>query len=79
MSKLYSERFKVDAVALVESGISRRQVCVDLGVSRFSLHKWITDSCLEIHGMSPSGDLAVAKEMSAALKRIGELDMGNEV
>lgn len=36
--------------------------CVDLGISRSSLQKWITDSRLETHGMSPSGDLAVAKE-----------------
>ncbi|MBB3025572.1 hypothetical protein QEV13_06445 [Trueperella pyogenes] len=27
MPKLYSEQFTADAVALVESGISRRQVC----------------------------------------------------
>lgn len=39
MSKLYSEQFKADAVALVESGISRRQVCADLGISRSSLQK----------------------------------------
>ncbi|STC67950.1 transposase-like protein [Corynebacterium diphtheriae] len=39
MPKLYSEQFKADAVALVESGISRRQVCADLGISRSSLQK----------------------------------------
>lgn len=65
MPKLYSEQFKADAVALVESGISRRQVCVSLGISRSSLQKWITDSRLETHGMSPSGNPAVAKEMKA--------------
>lgn len=63
----------------MESGISRRKVCVDLGISRSSLHKWIMDSRLETHGMSPSGDRAVAQEMSAALKRIRELEMENEV
>lgn len=63
----------------MESGISRRQVCVDLGISRFSLQKWITDSRLETYGMSPSGDRAVAKDMSALLKRIRELNMENEV
>ncbi|CAB0647451.1 hypothetical protein FRC0493_01111 [Corynebacterium diphtheriae] len=31
MPKIYSEQFKADAVALVESGMSRRQVCADLG------------------------------------------------
>lgn len=61
-------------MALVESGISRRQVCVDLGISRSSLQKWIMDWRLETHGMSPSGDPAVAKEMSVAFKRIRELE-----
>lgn len=72
--KLYSEQFKADAVALVESGMSRRQVCADLGVSRSSLQKWITDARLQAHGMSPSSDPEVAKEMSAALKPIRELE-----
>ncbi|WP_406710031.1 transposase [Trueperella pyogenes] len=70
MPELYSEQFKADAVALVESGMSRRQVCADLGVSRSSLQKWITDARLQAHGMSPSNDPEVVKEMSAALKRI---------
>lgn len=79
MPKIYSEQFKADAVALVESGMSRRQVCADLGVSRSSLQKWVTDARLHAHGMSPSSDPEVAKEMSAALKRIRELEMENEV
>lgn len=79
MPKIYNEQFKADAVALVESGMSRRQVCADLGVSRSSLQKWVTDARLQAHGMSSSSDPEVAKEMSAALKRIGELEMENEV
>lgn len=79
MPKLYNEQFKADAVALVDSGMSRRQVCADLGISRSSLQKWITDTRLKAHGMSPSNDPEVAKEMSAALKRIRELEMENEV
>lgn len=79
MPKVYSEQFKADAVALVESGMSRRQVCADLGISRSSLQKWITDARLQTHGMSPSNDPVVAKEVSAALKRIRELEMENEV
>lgn len=79
MPKICSEQFKAGAVALVESGMSRRQVCADLGVSRSSLQKWITDACLQAYGMSPSNDPEVAKEMSAVLKRIRELEMENEV
>ncbi|MEW6932237.1 helix-turn-helix domain-containing protein [Trueperella pyogenes] len=67
MPKIYNEQFKADAIVLVESGMSRRQVCADLGISRSCLQKWIIDARLEDHGMSPSSDPAVAKEMSAAL------------
>ncbi|MBB4071398.1 transposase-like protein [Canibacter oris] len=31
MPKLYSQQFKADAVALVNPGIARRQVCADWG------------------------------------------------
>ena len=79
MPKLYNDQFKADAVVLVESGISRWQVCADLGISRSRLLKWITQARLKDHGMSPSSDPAVAQEMSAAVKRIRELEMENEV
>lgn len=39
----------------------------------------VTDARLQAHGMSPSNDPVVAKEMSAVLKRIRELEMENEV
>ena len=32
MPKIYSEEFKRDAVALVNSGMTQRQVCTDLGI-----------------------------------------------
>lgn len=54
--ELYSDQFKADAVALVESGVARCQVCADLGISRSSLQKWINESRLSAHGMSPSSD-----------------------
>ncbi|AWE42997.1 transposase [Actinobaculum sp. 313] len=79
MARLYSEQFMADAVVLVESGISRGYVCVDLGISRSLLQEWITEACLDVHGMSSSSDLAVVKEMCAALKRIRELEMENVV
>ena len=40
MPKMYSEEFKRDAVALVNSGMTQRQVCTDLGISRSSLQNW---------------------------------------
>lgn len=79
MPKLYSDQFKADAVGLVESGIARSQVCADLGISRSSLQKWINESRLSAHGMSPSTDSQVNKEMRAALRRIRELEEENAV
>lgn len=63
----------------MNSGIARRQVCADLGVSRSSLQKWINEARLESYGMSPSADAQVNKEMSAALRRIRELEEENAV
>ena len=37
MPEIYSDEFKRDAVALVESGISQPQVSKDLGVSESAL------------------------------------------
>lgn len=51
---------RLEAVALVESGMSRRQVCADLGISRSSSQKWTTQARLKDHGMSSSSDPVVA-------------------
>ncbi|WP_434737329.1 transposase [Gleimia hominis] len=79
MPKAYSDQFKADAVALVESGMGRCQVCADLGVLRSWLQKWVMDARLVSHGINPSSDPETVKLMRAALKRIRELEMENEV
>lgn len=43
----------------MSSGIARRQVCADLGVSRSSLQKWINEARLDAYGMSPSAGVQV--------------------
>lgn len=75
----YSEEFKRDAVALVESGIAQKTVCRDLGISRTALQSWVRDARFKAHGMAPSKDPDEQREMRAALKRIRELEMENEV
>lgn len=77
--RIYSDEFKRDAVALVESGISQRQVCKDLGISKSALTVWVRDAKFQSHGMTPAKDPADRQEMSAALKRIRELEQENEV
>ena len=48
----YSEEFKRDAVALVESGIAQKTVCKDLGISKSALGAWIQDSRFKTFGGS---------------------------
>ena len=40
----YTDEFKRDAVALVESGIPQKQVVKDLGVAKTTLQAWLRDA-----------------------------------
>lgn len=79
MPRIYSDEFKRDAVALVESGLSQRTVCKDLGISKSALAAWVQDARFKTYGMTPSKNPDEQREMRAALKRIRELEMENEV
>ena len=54
MPSKYSEEFKRDAVALVESGLTQKTVCKDLGISKSALAAWIQDARFTSYGMTPS-------------------------
>lgn len=75
----YTDEFKRDAVALVESGIAQKTVCKDLGISKSALQVWVRDAKFSSHGMIPSKDPDEQRQMAAAVKRIRELEMENEV
>ncbi len=75
----FTDEFKRDAVALVDSGIAQKQVCKDLGISKSALQAWVRDARFEAHGMTPSTDPDEQRKMAAAMKRIRELEMENEV
>lgn len=75
----YTDEFKRDAVALVESGIAHKTVCRDLGISKSALQVWVRDAKFQSHGMTPSKDPDEQRQMAAAVKRIRELEMENEV
>ena len=76
----YSSEFKRDAVALVlTQGMSQKQVCADLGISKSALGAWVQDARFKTYGMTPSKDPDEQREMRQALKRIRELEMENEV
>ena len=79
MPRIFTEEFKKDAGAVVESGISQKQDAADLGVSKSAMQTGVRDARYQFHGMTPSSDANERKEMSQALKRIRELEMENEV
>ena len=79
MAVRYTEQFKADAVALVESGITQTKVCKDLGVSKSALGKWVTDAGLRSVGITPPPDVEERREVAQAFRRIRELEMENEV
>ncbi len=79
MPTKYSEEFKRDAVALVESGLTQTTVCKDLGISKSALAAWIQDSRFATLGMTTSKDPDEQREMRQVLKRVRELEMENEV
>lgn len=77
--KIYTDEFKRDAVAMVAAGASQKTVCKDLGISKTALQSWVRDDRFRARGMTPSTDPEERREMSAALRRIRELEMENEV
>lgn len=79
MPKIYSDEFKKDAVAMVAAGSTQKKVCQDLGVSKTALQSWVNDDRFRAHGLTPTRDPDERREMTAALRRIRELEMENEV
>ena len=78
----YSDEFKRDSVALVlVQGMSQRQVCQDMGVSKSALQVWVRDAELQRRGVSPAspGDLDAQRGQAQLLKRIREWEMENEI
>lgn len=79
MPKIYSDEFKRDAVAMVAAGSSQKQVCRDLGISKTALQTWVRDERFRSHGLTPTSDPDERREIAAAVRRIRELEMENEV
>jgi len=77
--KIYSDEFKRDAVALVNSGMTQRQVCEDMGISRSSLQNWVQADRMDSRGIQVPEDIEERKEVAKALKRVRELEQENEV
>lgn len=79
MPNIYSEEFKASALELLVSGMTQKQVSEDLGISKSSLHLWVSKSRAHHHGVEPAEDAAGRAEQSMMLKRIRELEQENEI
>lgn len=65
----YSSEFKRDAVAVVLTrGMSQKQVCVDLGISKSALQVWVRQSQLQDRGVqpAPAGDVDAQREQGVS-------------
>ena len=75
--RVYSPQFRADAVALVESGVSQRQVCEDLGVSKAALANWLKAARATNLGLpASSGQDPAVREL---IRRNRLLEQENEV
>ena len=79
MPKIYTDEFKQSALDLVGDGMTQKQVCADLGISKSALQAWVRDSRLREHGLEPSRDPEESRAQAAALKRIRELERENKI
>ncbi|GAA1365097.1 transposase [Brevibacterium luteolum] len=79
MPKIYTDEFKQSALELVGDGMSQKQVCADLGISKSALRAWVRDSRLREHGLEPVRDPEGSRAQAAALKCIRELERENKI
>lgn len=60
-------------------GMTQKQVCADLGISKSALQASVRDSRLRDRGLKPARDLDESCAQAAALKRIRELEEENKI
>lgn len=77
----YSEEFKKDAVALVRQGATQSQIRRDLGISKSSLSKWVTDAERTDQGLPVKSDVSREEDaqIRELMKRNRLLEQENEV
>lgn len=79
MPKIYTDEFKQSALDLINDGMTQKQVCADLGISKSALQAWVRDSRLRDHGLEPATEPDESRAQAAALKRIRELERENKI
>ena len=73
--KIYSEELKASALELLDQGMTQKQVCQDLGMSKSALQAWVNESRLRERGFEPARGPSAGDggEQTRMLKRIREL------
>ena len=79
MPKIYTDEFKQSALDLINDGMTQKQVCADLGISKSALQAWVRDARLREQGLDPARDPDESRAQAAALKRIRELERENKI
>lgn len=79
MPKVYTDEFKQSALDPIKDGMTQKQVCADLGISKSALQTWMRDARLREHGLEPSHEPEESGAQAAALKRIRELERENKI
>lgn len=79
--KIYSEELKASALELLDQGMTQKQVCQDLGMSKSALQAWVNESRLRERGFEPAHGQSAGDggEQTRMLKRIRELEQENEI
>ncbi|TWH09448.1 transposase-like protein [Rhodococcus rhodochrous J45] len=74
MPRPYPPEFRARAIALVRSGKQVKQTAYELGISAGCLHTWLKQDRID-RGEIPGNTTAESAELTAARKRIRELEM----
>lgn len=77
--KRYSDDFKRGALEMLESGMTQRQVCEGLGVSKSALQAWQRQERMAREGIAGNVTGEDSPALRQAMRRIRQLEMENKI
>ncbi|HEY3019462.1 MAG TPA: transposase [Solirubrobacteraceae bacterium] len=75
----YPEEFRRDAVGLVRSGRSIRDVAESVGVSQQTLRNWVKQTQLDLHERDDGLTTSEREELRELRKRVRRLEQEREI